>query len=153
MVKPRFPWLILAILALAILGSGYQAWRASQQATVIVEWTTASEVDTAGFNLYRSDTAQGTYVRVNANLVPASPDPLTGGSYQYKDSRVQPGKTYYYQLEDVQLDGQTTRHGPIEVQANNNGFVEWVVMTILFLVGLFVAFWFFTRTPARTIEA
>ncbi|NIN65277.1 MAG: hypothetical protein GTO63_11385, partial [Anaerolineae bacterium] len=47
--------------------------------TVIVEWTTESEIDLAGFNLYRSERPDGPYVKVNEALIPASPDPLTGG--------------------------------------------------------------------------
>lgn len=85
--------------------------------TINVEWTTASETNTAGFNLYRSERAGGSYIKVNAQLIPASTDPLTGGKYSFEDKNVTPGKTYYYELEDVQLDGVTTRHGPIVVTA------------------------------------
>ncbi|HUW95911.1 MAG TPA: hypothetical protein VMW58_08985, partial [Anaerolineae bacterium] len=38
-------------------------------ATVIVEWTTESEIDLAGFNLYRSDNPQGAFMKVNDALV------------------------------------------------------------------------------------
>jgi hypothetical protein len=88
--------------------------------TVIVEWTTESEVDLAGFNLYRSESPEGPYVKVNEALIPASPDPLTGGDYVYTDTTVTAGTTYYYKLEDVELDGKSTMHGPIEVAAQAN---------------------------------
>ena len=84
---------------------------------VIVEWTTESEVDMAGFNLYRSDSPDGPYVKVNATLIPGASDPLLGGKYAYTDTDVVAGQTYYYKLEDVELDGTTTLHGPIEVVA------------------------------------
>jgi hypothetical protein len=80
---------------------------------VIVEWTTESEVNLAGFNIYRSESPDGPYVKLNDLLIPASPDPVTGGSYTYTDATAEPGVTYYYQLEDVELDGKATRHGPI----------------------------------------
>jgi hypothetical protein len=84
---------------------------------VIVEWTTESEVDVAGFNLYRSDSPDGPYVKVNAALIPGASDPLLGGKYTYTDTNVVAGQTYYYKLEDIDLDGTTTLHGPIEVVA------------------------------------
>jgi hypothetical protein len=84
---------------------------------VIVEWTTESEVDMAGFNLYRSDSPDGPYVKVNATLIPGASDPLLGGKYAYTDTNVVAGQTYYYKLEDVELGGTTTLHGPIEVVA------------------------------------
>ena len=85
---------------------------------VLVEWTTESEVDMAGFNLYRSESPDGPYVKVNATLIPGALDPLLGGKYAYTDTNVVAGRTYYYKLEDVELDGATTLHGPIEVVAD-----------------------------------
>ena len=89
-------------------------------AAVIVEWTTESEVNLAGFNLYRSESPDGPYVKVNETLIPASPDPIAGGSYSYTDSTADAGVTYFYKLEDVELDGKATMHGPITVVAEGN---------------------------------
>ena len=88
---------------------------------VIVEWTTESEVNTAGFNVYRSESAEGPYNKINHQLIPASPDPILGGHYVYTDTNVVAGRVYFYQLEDVELNGASTRHGPIEVVARASG--------------------------------
>ena len=116
---------------------------------VIVEWTTESEVDMAGFNLYRSDNPDGPYVKVNATLIPGALDPLLGGQYAYTDTNVVAGQTYYYKLEDVELDGTTTLHGPIEVVAEAGrpsafaNLVAWwplaVLMAVLALGGVILA--------------
>ena len=111
----------LAIVA-AVLSPIWPLAAAAQEPTpaasvVVVEWTTESEVDLAGFNLYRSESPDGPYVKVNTALIPGSPDPLLGGKYVYTDTNVVAGYTYYYKLEDVDLDGTTTLHGPIEVVA------------------------------------
>lgn len=114
----------LAIVAIASLGliAGCSLLTACQSGSpassvVLVEWTTESEVETAGFNLYRSDSAEGPYIKINPDLIPGSSDPLLGGRYVYTDTNVIAGHTYYYKLEDVELDGATTLHGPIEVAA------------------------------------
>ncbi len=114
-------WLICGLLALAGLALGYRTVVAPTEAVIIIEWTTASEVDTAGFNLYRSESPEGPFARINDHLIPASPDPILGGSYAFTDTEVVAGYTYYYQLEDVEINGTATRHGPIEAKAEGGG--------------------------------
>ncbi len=84
-------------------------------ANVTLSWDTASEVNTAGFNVYRAESVNGPYSRINGQLIPSAADKLAGGKYQYLDKSVVPGKTYYYQLEDVELGGAVKRHDPITV--------------------------------------
>ncbi|MBN1887267.1 MAG: hypothetical protein JW850_04735 [Thermoflexales bacterium] len=100
---------------------------------VIIEWTTASEVNTAGFNLARADTPDGAYRQVNAELIPSSTDPMLGGQYTYTDSGVISGRTYYYQLEDVEYTGTLVHHGPLEAQAQPahppmSSWLWWVML-------------------------
>ncbi len=91
-------------------------------AHVTLSWTTASEVNTAGFNLYRSENPNGPFTRINPQLIAASIDPVAGGKYQYQDTSIVSGRTYYYQLEDVELNGKSTRHDPIVVNAPSTSF-------------------------------
>jgi hypothetical protein len=101
----------------AVTLSSFDARIGSENAPdrVMLSWTTASEVNTAGFNIYRSDRADGPYIRINPQLIAGSSDSVTGGKYQYVDSNVVPGRTYYYQLEDVELNGTSVRHKPVAV--------------------------------------
>lgn len=86
---------------------------------VRVEWTTEVEMNTAGFDLFRGESPAGPFdVRVNEELIPASPDPLAGGEYSYLDRTAEAGKTYYYQLQEVELGGAVNSYGPIEVRAS-----------------------------------
>lgn len=124
--------------------------------TVIVEWTTESEVNLAGFNVYRSESLDGPYVRLNDTLIPASPDPIAGASYSYADSTVRAGATYYYKLEDVELDGKATVHGPITVVAQGESAVQpspAVLASAMLLAALLgaAALWVIRRRrPQRT---
>jgi pimeloyl-ACP methyl ester carboxylesterase len=76
-------------------------------------WTTASEIDNAGFNLYRAESENGGYVKINPALIPAQGSPTSGAAYNYIDNNVQNRKTYYYKLEDIDLNGVSTLHGPV----------------------------------------
>jgi parallel beta-helix repeat protein len=80
---------------------------------VTLAWETGSEVDNAGFNVWRAETADGTYIQLNDALIPAQGDPLSGASYNFTDSDMVQGMTYYYKLEDVDTHGVSTFHGPV----------------------------------------
>lgn len=111
---------------------------ASSPARIIVEWTTATEINTAGFNLYRGESVQGPFAKVNDQLIAASPDPVTGGKYKFEDTTVEAGKTYFYQLEDVEFGGKTARHGPLVITAPGGiGVVEIVLgVGVVVLAGM-----------------
>ncbi len=132
----RLVWPICAFLALAGLILGYRAMTAGAEASVVVEWSTATELDTAGFNIYRSDSPDGPFTRVNEELIPASPNPLVGGSYSFTDTDVVAGQTYYYLLEDVETGGTTTRHGPIQVTAEGGTFTQGLLAAALIAVAV-----------------
>ena len=84
---------------------------------ITVEWITASELNTAGFNIYRGSSSDDPGTILNKTLIPASLDPLIGGSYEYKDTRVEPGQTYYYRVEEVETDGRLTTQGIVSATA------------------------------------
>jgi len=86
----------------------------ASRGTVALDWVTATEIDNAGFMLYRSTTADGPQTQVTANLVAAKGNDLTGASYRVTDT---PGYgTFCYWLKDVDYSGQSSLHGPIVVK-------------------------------------
>ena len=107
-------------------------------ARIVVQWTTATEINTAGFNLYRSERAEGPFIKVNAQLIPASADALIGIEYRHEDAAVVAGRTYYYQLEDVEFGGASARHGLIVVTASALFGVGDALMRFVLLVGALV---------------
>jgi len=80
---------------------------------VTLTWETASELDNEGFNLWRSQAADGGYARINIALIPAEGSADTGASYSYTDADVVRGALYYYRLEDIDIHGVSAFHGPI----------------------------------------
>jgi hypothetical protein len=103
-------------------------------APVRVTWKTETEMNTAGFNLYRSTSPDGPFdEKVNEELIAPSADPLTGKEYMHIDTTAQAGVTYYYQLQEVERDGTVNTFGPITVRTSG---LEWPQVALL--VGLAV---------------
>jgi len=80
---------------------------------ITLSWKTGSEIDNAGFNIYRATAEDGEYVKINAALIPAKGSATEGASYSFTDDNVQNRKTYIYKLEDIDLHGTATMHGPV----------------------------------------
>ena len=84
-----------------------------QSNKVVIKWSTESELDNAGFNLYRSEAEDVEYTKINSSLIPAKGFSTAGASYVFIDTDVQNRKTYYYKLEDIDLNGNSSTHGPV----------------------------------------
>jgi len=78
---------------------------------VAVRWDAIENDKHAGYNLYRSTGREraSDQTRLNGELI-AGTTP-----YAYTDRDVTAGVTYYYWLEDVELSGRTSTHGPAVV--------------------------------------
>ena len=81
----------------------------SDSDSVTLAWETASEIDNAGFHIWRSDSEDGEYVRITDALISAQGDSVTGASYVYEDLDAS-GTGYSYKLEDIDYSGVSTFH-------------------------------------------
>ncbi len=79
---------------------------------VDLAWTTTAEVDNVGFNVYRlTDNQVG--AKINASFIPAAGVDGAGASYQLLDEAdLANGEIRGYYLEDIDLNGTRTLHGP-----------------------------------------
>ena len=82
---------------------------------VILHWRTESEINNLGFNVYRSNTKEGAYTRVNTSRIPGAGTDATPHDYKFTDEQVVFGKTYYYYIEDIDFTGKTKKSHIIEV--------------------------------------
>ncbi len=124
-------WILCGILFFAGIAMAIHAILNFDQANVVVEWTTASELNTVGFYLLRGETPAGPFEQVNAELIPATSDTLTGSSYSYEDPGVTAGTTYYYILEEIENTGNSNQHGPIVVNATSPAKIELIIAALL----------------------
>ncbi len=81
---------------------------------IYVEWGTANEFNTVGFNIWRSLTdVRGEIV----GYEPAQGDSILGWDYQFIDPDVDIGTAYWYWLEEIDTNSSSEFHGPIQVIA------------------------------------
>lgn len=81
-----------------------------QKDNVLVEWETEMEIDCAGFRIWRSKKENGNYELITNSLIPCEGD---GTHYEFVDESARKRKKYYYKLEDFDLFGISTMHGPV----------------------------------------
>ncbi len=148
MQRPVWSRPLLVLLLLGGLIAAYLAWQDWRSAVVVVEWSTASELDTVGFNLYRAEQADGEYTKINPTVIPSAGDALTGSDYRYEDHNVRAGQTYYYKLEDITTSGQGERYGPIVVEAR--GQVGMAAIAAALLLGGALLTWSWYPPPRST---
>ena len=72
---------------------------------VILNWTTESEVDNAGFYIYRSETKDGEFKVVNPTMIQGAGTTGERNEYTWTDTTAKPNTVYYYQIEDVSHAG------------------------------------------------
>ena len=94
----------------AIELSAFQIHKANSK--IILSWTTATETNTAGFNIYRCQQEQGEYERVNNSMVAAHGTASSGADYRYTDGQPLSDECYY-KLQRVDLDGSTHFSNPV----------------------------------------
>ena len=88
---------------------------------VLLDWETASEKDTIGFNVYRSLDEWGPFdEKINDNIIIAVGGPHHGTSYSITDTDVVNGVTYFYKLEEVDYQGNTYYWGPVSATPDSD---------------------------------
>ena len=84
--------------------------------STLVTWETAIEIDTLGFDVYRSQTIDGLPVQVNDEFIRSKAlGESSGATYEFIDSSVEPNTTYYYWLMEKTTDGETIKSEPAEI--------------------------------------
>ena len=73
--------------------------------SVAIRWITESEKDNAGFNILRSESRTGEFTKLNTQLIAGQGTTSERTAYEFVDKTAKPNVVYYYQIQDVSLDG------------------------------------------------
>ena len=72
----------------------------------MITWETQSELNNAGFFIKRSEQPDGKFLVINPTMIPGAGTTAEKQSYTHTDTTAKPNVLYYYQIEDVSLDGK-----------------------------------------------
>ena len=99
--------------ALPVELSHFRPARDKATGQVVITWATQSELNNAGFYIKRAQQRNGEFKVINATMVAGAGTTSEKQFYTYTDTTAQPNVVYYYQIEDVSLDGnrQTLTRG------------------------------------------
>ena len=91
--------------ALPVELSHFRPARDKETGAVVITWSTQSELNNAGFFIKRSQQRDGEFKIINATMIPGAGTTGEKQFYTYTDTTAQRNVVYYYQIEDVSLDG------------------------------------------------
>ncbi len=78
-----------------------------------LKWSTASEVDNFGYDVYRGDSENGPFTRINETPIPGAGTTDLPSRYQYVDDTIDPDREYWYYVESISMSGQRERFTPV----------------------------------------
>lgn len=77
-----------------------------------LKWSTASEVDNFGFDIYRAESENGPFVRLNDTPIPGAGTSDVPTYYEYIDDTIDPYRGYHYYIESISISGERERFTP-----------------------------------------
>ena len=91
--------------ALPVELSHFRPERRKDTGAVVITWSTQSELNNAGFFIKRRQQRDGEFQIINAAMIQGAGTTSEKQFYTYTDTTAQANVVYYYQIEDVSLDG------------------------------------------------
>lgn len=76
------------------------------------KWTTASEQDNFGYDVYRSESKDGPFVKVTEQPIAGGGTTDETNNYEFRDDTIDPCKDYWYYVESVSTSGQHEKFTP-----------------------------------------
>ncbi|MCR6703035.1 MAG: hypothetical protein NVV68_18625 [Dokdonella sp.] len=75
-------------------------------------WSTASEQDNFGFEVFRSDSENGEFVKLTASPILGAGTTDESHKYSYRDDTIDPCKEYWYYVESISTAGVREKFTP-----------------------------------------
>jgi hypothetical protein len=78
-----------------------------------IKWSTASEVENFGYDVFRGDKEEGPFQRLNARTIAGAGTVDEPRAYQYVDATIEVGKAYWYYVESISMAGVREKFTPV----------------------------------------
>jgi len=87
----------------------------SSETMINLQWTTESESNIFGFNVYRSEDDELAHaIKLNSSVIEGT-NSSTQHTYSYSDHEFEDQTTYYYWVESMEMNSETCFYGPVSV--------------------------------------
>jgi hypothetical protein len=86
---------------------------AAQRVANTVNWTTASEQDNFGYDVFRGDAEKGPFTKLTAKPILGHGTTDETHDYHFRDDTIDPCKAYWYYVEAISTDGAHERFTPV----------------------------------------
>jgi hypothetical protein len=78
-----------------------------------IRWSTASEVENFGYDVFRGPTEEGPFERVNDRPIPGHGTTDVPQQYEYRDASIAANTAYWYYVESISLQGEREKFTPV----------------------------------------
>ncbi|NCT68560.1 MAG: hypothetical protein GXC76_13110 [Rhodanobacteraceae bacterium] len=85
---------------------------ADQRVANTARWTTASEQDNFGFDVFRSDSEHGEFAKLNKEPILGAGTSDETHKYEYRDDTIDPCHEYWYYVEGISTNGHREKFTP-----------------------------------------
>ena len=111
-------WCLLLVLCAGNAGAaetcGSQASvPPAQRLSNTVKWTTASEDENFGYDVYRGSAEKGPFVRLTKEPMLGHGTTAQTHDYRYVDDAIDPCNEYWYYVESISTEGQREKFTPV----------------------------------------
>lgn len=105
--------LLLGGLVLSVAMPGVLPWSPFKVSPNVIRWVTQSEEGIYGYDVFRGDSKDGPFRKINADTILGVGTTDLPQRYEYSDGAIEAGTIYWYYIESVYLSGKRSRLTPV----------------------------------------
>ena len=79
----------------------------------VIRWSTASEVENFGYDVFRGPSEEGPFERLNKAPIAGHGTTDVPQKYEYRDLSIAENTAYWYYVESISLQGERERFTPV----------------------------------------
>lgn len=110
MIAPAY---LVLITCLVLVLAGCASNRSEADLSNTITWSTASESDNFGYDVYRSESRDGPFVRITSQPVLGAGTTDMPNDYRFVDREIEAGKAYFYYVESISMSGRRKPFTPV----------------------------------------